>query len=251
MGMIASPQAAFICIGNEILSGKTRDSNLQVLAQWLGKRGVRLVEVRVIADIEAHIISTITELRNQYDYVFTSGGIGPTHDDITSASVARAFNVPLEFNADALEALTNHYKDEQKVTPSRKKMSCIPQGASLIKNPVSGAVGFSISNVHVLAGVPVIFKAMLEDLETVILGGDVWCSHSLEVYCGESTIAEQLGKIQKTYPSIEIGSYPKHNQVKKYYTELVFSGQNESLNAQAIEDTITLLNAKNISFCWQ
>lgn len=246
--MIASPKAAFVCIGNEILSGKTRDSNLQVLAQWLNQRGVRLAEVRVIADIELEIINTVIELSSRYDYVITSGGIGPTHDDITSAAIAKAFQLPLELDQAALEALLNHYDKGREMTESQKKMARLPQGAQRIKNPISGAVGFSVHNVFVLAGVPSIFQAMLGSMQEMIAGGSPWHSQSIEAYCGESRIAEHLSTIQDQYLQIEIGSYPKYDEHKKYYTELVFRSQNQEKNTQAVKDTQAMLKHNAIEF---
>ena len=246
--MIANPKAAFVCIGNEILSGKTRDSNLQVLAQWLDNHGVRLAEARVIADIEPEIISNVTELSNKYDYVFTSGGIGPTHDDVTSSAIAKAFKLPLKLDPIALEELLSHYGERKEITVSREKMALLPQGATAIKNPVSGAVGFSIHNVFVLAGVPSIFQAMLEGVKEMISGGDIWHSLSIKAYCGESAIAESLASIQSTYIQVEIGSYPKYDKQKRHYTEIVFRSQSKQSNAKALEDTKAMLN-QNIIEC--
>ena len=157
---------AFVIIGNEILSGRTQDANTPWLAENLVSMGVVLHQVRIVPDIEDEIVAAVNELRKKVDYVFTTGGIGPTHDDITASSIAKAFGITLELNKDAYDILARHYGGEQHVTAPRKKMAMIPAGASLINNPVSGAPGFQIGNVFVLAGVPRIMQAMFDEVKT-------------------------------------------------------------------------------------
>ena len=165
-------KAALIIIGNEILSGRTQDKNLSYLANWLNEIGIQLSEVRVIRDEEKVIIDTVNHLRSEYDYVFTTGGIGPTHDDITSLSIARAFGVELEINDKALAILKEYYKDGE-LTEARMKMTMIPVGAELVDNPVSKAPGFKMDNVFVMAGIPSIMQGMLEGARRFLKGGDV------------------------------------------------------------------------------
>lgn len=199
---------ALIIIGNEILSGRTQDANTAWIAEKLNALGVVLRQVRVIPDIEDEIIAAILELKGKVDYVFTTGGIGPTHDDITSDAVAKAFNTPLELNAEAYDILVRHYGDEKEVTAPRRKMAMIPKGAGLINNPVSGAPGFQIENVFVMAGVPRIMQAMFDDVKTRLSRGKPVVSNTVACSLAESQIAEQLGDIQKSYPAVDIGSYP-------------------------------------------
>ena len=202
-------KAALIIIGDEILSGRTQDTNLSYIALWLNKRGVQLAETRIIRDEKNEIIIVVNEFRKKYQYVFTTGGIGPTHDDITSSSIAEAFKVDIEVNKEALELLQLHYKNKNiDLNESRMKMACIPKGATLIKNPISKAPGFKIDNVYVLAGVPYIMQGMLEGMYDYLEKGDVVHSKSLDIMVGESFFAEDLTKIQEKYPNISVGSYP-------------------------------------------
>ncbi|MFN7901305.1 MAG: competence/damage-inducible protein A [Holosporales bacterium] len=206
-----NPTAALIIIGNEILSGRTQDTNLAVLATALGQQGIELREVRVIPDDEAVIITTLNTLRAQMDHVFTSGGIGPTHDDITSASIAKAFGVPLRQHPDALRMLHEHYPPEQ-LNAARLKMAEVPVGATLIENPVSKAPGFTLENVHVMAGVPRIFKAMLDFLMPRLPGGSPVLSETVSTTLAEGTIAATLTELQQAFPDVNIGSYPYFRQ---------------------------------------
>jgi len=200
-------RAALIIIGNEILSGRTQDKNLAHLALTLNEAGVKLMEVRVIPDIEATIIETVNELKPRFDYVFTTGGIGPTHDDITTAAIAAAFGLPVVRHPEAERRLLKHYTPEQ-VNAARMKMADIPQGAQLIDNPVSSAPGFIIGNVYVMAGVPSIMQAMLDQVIPGLKGGLPTRSKTLSASITEGTIAADLTEIQKRYPDVEIGSYP-------------------------------------------
>jgi molybdenum cofactor synthesis domain-containing protein len=201
-------EAAVLVIGNEILTGQTRDANLPFLAERLEARGIRLAEARVIRDDENEIVAHLDALRGRYAYVFTSGGIGPTHDDLTAAAVARAFGRKLVRDAEAVRRLTVHYGGPEHLTPPRLKMAEIPEGATLIDNPVSAAPGFRIENVFVLAGVPRILQAMYDQLEPQLLGGAARASRTVRTALFESRIAAPLGAIAASYPSVEIGSYP-------------------------------------------
>ncbi len=201
--------AALVIIGNEILSGRTQDTNTPWIAERLTGRGIVLSEVRVIPDIESEIIHAVRGVREKYDYVFTTGGIGPTHDDITAQSVARAFDVELEQNEEAFRALERHYGIVE-LTPPRAKMALIPQGASLIPNPVTAAPGFIIGNVHVMAGVPRIMQAMLDHVLGTIDAGKPILSNTVSCTLTESAVAEELTALQARYPNVQIGSYPHY-----------------------------------------
>jgi molybdenum cofactor synthesis domain-containing protein len=203
---VKNPTAAFLMIGNELLSGRTQDKNLQVLARALSAHGVRLREVRVIPDIEETIIKTTQELAKNYDHVFTSGGIGPTHDDITSASIAKAFSVALHRDPEAIALLSNYYKGE--LNEARLKMAEVPFGAKLIPNSVSSAPGFNIQNVYVMAGVPSVFAAMIAEIIPNLPRGDEIFSQEVKGFVSESKLAVSLTEIQNRYDDVEIGSYP-------------------------------------------
>ncbi len=201
--------AAMLIIGNEILSGRTKDKNVGFLADELTTMGIQLSEVRIVRDDEAAIVDAAWALSERYTYVFTSGGIGPTHDDITTACIAKAFGVAVERNPEAMRRLTAHYADSGiEFNEARQKMADIPVGAELIDNPVSAAPGFILGNVHVLAGVPRILQGMVAGLKPRLTGGAKVLSRTVGCTIGEGTVAAGLGKIQSTYPEIEIGSYP-------------------------------------------
>jgi molybdenum cofactor synthesis domain-containing protein len=199
--------AALLIIGNEILSGRTQDANLAYIAKGCEAIGVRLREVRVVPDMEAEIVAGLNALRARYTYVFTTGGIGPTHDDITAAAIARAFGLAIERNAQAVAVLEAYYPPGQ-LTEPRLKMSEMPVGASLIDNPVTSAPGFQIGNVFVMAGVPAICKGMFDGLKSRLVGGPLMLSRSISCPLPEGQIAEALAAIQNRYPQVEIGSYP-------------------------------------------
>ncbi len=203
--------AAVLVIGNEILSGRTKDANLNHLATELTAIGIRLSEARVVADVPEAIIQAVNELRSTYDYVFTTGGIGPTHDDITSECVARAFGVPLIKDPRAVKLLTNHY-GEANLTEARLRMAHLPEGATLVENPVSTAPGFQLGNVFVLAGVPSICRAMFDGIKGRLKVGDKMLSATISGYVGEGVIAKGLGALQDRYLMLEIGSYPFFRQ---------------------------------------
>jgi molybdenum cofactor synthesis domain-containing protein len=198
--------AAVIIIGNEILSGRTRDANLPFLGKRLAELGINLLEVSIIPDDEQTIINTVNQYRQKFTYVFTTGGIGPTHDDISSVAVAKAFNKPLEKNSEAAGYLESYYEPGT-INDARLKMAYIPVGAILIKNPVSAAPGFQMENVFVLPGVPEILRAMFDGITDRLVGGPpVWTRISTNLR--ESILAQGLGTIQNQYPEVAIGSYP-------------------------------------------
>jgi len=204
-----NPTAAMLVIGDEILSGRTRDANMHFLAQELTKVGIDLREVRIVSDDRQAIVSALNALREAYDTVITSGGIGPTHDDITADCVAAAFGVHIDVRDDARALLQDYYESTGKdFNEARKRMARIPDGATLIENPVSIAPGFSIDNVHVMAGVPSVFQAMVASVIPTLTGGAPMLSQSLRVQRGEGDIAGPLGVIADAYPGVSIGSYP-------------------------------------------
>ena len=203
--------AGVLLIGDELLSGRTQDSNLVQIANFLGAIGIQLAEARVIGDLEAEIIQAVRDLAKRYDVVLTTGGIGPTHDDITAAAIAKAFNRACHRNPDAVKAIAARFALNRPGEPpgeARLRMADMPEGAELIDNPVSGAPGFRIENVFVLAGVPLICAAMLDSLINRIEGGERWLSHTLKAKLAEGDMAEALGNIQKARPNVKIGSYP-------------------------------------------
>ena len=204
-----NPSAAMLVIGDEILSGRTRDANMHYLAGELTRAGIDLREVRVISDDPDAIVAGVQALSAAYDVVFTSGGIGPTHDDITAENVARAFDRPISVRDDARAVLVAHYAArEQELNEARLRMARIPDGATLIDNPISAAPGFTIENVHVMAGVPSIFQAMLASVLPTITGGAPVLSQTLEVRRGEGDIAGPLTDLAARYPDLSFGSYP-------------------------------------------
>ena len=199
--------AAILIIGNEILSGRTQDTNTSTLATWLNLIGVKVEEVRVIPDSEKTIVSTLNSLRVSYDYVFTTGGIGPTHDDITAESVSKAFGLKYEIHKEAFKILETYYKPGE-FNEGRQKMVWMPENANLILNPTSGAPGFSVENVFCLPGVPSILKSMLGGLTNSIVGGEPILSLTVSLRTVESEIAVSLTKVQLKNKDVEIGSYP-------------------------------------------
>jgi len=199
--------AAVLVIGNEILSGRTRDANLPFLAAELNRLGIRLQEGRILPDEMDMIVEALSACRRRYDYVFTTGGIGPTHDDVTAAAVARAFGVPLVRHPEAERRLRAWYPPE-KINEARLKMADVPQGAELIDNPVSVAPGFRIENVFVLAGIPEVARAMFETLRPQLAGGPPVVSATLRVFAPEGDVAAPLAEVQARHPEVEIGSYP-------------------------------------------
>jgi molybdenum cofactor synthesis domain-containing protein len=196
-----------LIIGNEILSGRTQDENLGFLARGLNEAGIRLREARVIPDVAEIIIGTVNEVRHRFDYVFTTGGIGPTHDDITAQCIADAFAVPLVVHPDAKRLLASHYPPGR-LNEARLRMAMVPDGAVLLPNPISRAPGFQIGNVFVLPGVPSIMQGIFEQLKYRLAGGDKVLSRSISCHLGEGTLATDLAALQDRYRDVEIGSYP-------------------------------------------
>tara|TARA_Y100000741_G_scaffold89511_1_gene66161 strand:+ start:1309 stop:2058 length:750 start_codon:yes stop_codon:yes gene_type:complete len=207
MNKIKKVNASILIIGNEILSGRTQDTNTNTLAKWLNLNGVKVEEVRVIPDSEKLIIETLNFLRKQYDYVFTTGGIGPTHDDITAESVSKAFKLKYKIHKEAFKILENYYKPGE-FNEGRQKMVWMPENANLILNPTSGAPGFNVENVFCLPGVPSILKSMLGGIKNSIVGGKPILSHTINLKTVESEIAKSLSEVQENNQEVEIGSYP-------------------------------------------
>ncbi|MGE5506075.1 MAG: competence/damage-inducible protein A, partial [Actinomycetota bacterium] len=200
------PTAAILVIGNEVLSGRTRDSHVQMLGGRLAAMGIRLAEARVVEDDADAIVAAVTDLRRRFDTVFTTGGIGPTHDDITAAAIARAFGVALVRNPEAVRRLEHHYGAEG-LTDARLKMADIPEGATLIDNPVSQAPGFTIGNVHVLAGIPRIAEAMFESLRPSLTGGPPVIARTRTMWVGERMLAAARAEVPAVHPAVQLGSY--------------------------------------------
>ena len=202
--------AAMVVIGDEILSGRTKDKNIGFVADYLTNLGIELKEVRIVSDDNDAIVEAINTVRERYTYIFTSGGIGPTHDDITADAVSDAFGLPCEHDEDALALLAEHYaKSDLEFTEARKRMARMPRGATHIDNPVSKAPGFKIGNVHVMAGVPKVMQAMMDSIAPTLEGGTKILSDYVECPFGEGTIGGPLTEIQNAHPDTMIGSYPR------------------------------------------
>lgn len=220
-----NPTAAMLVIGDEILSGRTRDSNMHHLANELTKHGIDLKEARMVSDEADAITSAVKALAASYDHVFTSGGIGPTHDDITAECIAAAFDTPISVRDDARAILQAHYdRSGQELNEARLRMARIPDGAALIDNPISAAPGFTLENVHVMAGVPTIFQTMVASILPTLTGGAPLLSQSLRVERGEGDIAAPLTALAEAYPDLSFGSYP-FSQNGIYGTNIVIRGQ--------------------------
>lgn len=232
--------AAVLVIGNEILSGRTHDTNTHTIAARLGEKGIVLREARVIPDDHDVIISTVRFLSGAFTHVFSTGGIGPTHDDITAECMAQAFDAPLHTHPDAFRILEAHYGADQ-FTQARQKMALIPKGAALIPNPVSAAPGFIIRNVYVMAGIPKIMVAMLDHVMTGIAGGPPVLSRTVTTSVGESYLAQGLGHIQADFPDLSIGSYP-HMRDGKVGVALVARGT-DATRLDAAEESLNQLVA--------
>ena len=237
MSLTANPTAAILIIGDEILSGRTIDTNVNTIAKFLAVHGVDLMEVRMIHDIEAQIITSLNAVRDVYDYVFTTGGIGPTHDDITADCIAKAFGVDISEHPGALKALVDRaLKMGWTLNENSRRMARIPHGAELIANPVSAAPGFHIGNVFVMAGVPKIMEAMLEDVAPRLRKGQQVLSRTIKLsFVGESYAADVLREIDARYPDLSLGSYPFGlSSDGAYGTNLVVRGQEASTVEAAI-----------------
>ena len=236
--------AAILIIGNEILSGRTQDTNTSTLANWLNSIGVKVGEVRIIPDIEKKIIDTLNLLRINYDYVFTTGGIGPTHDDITAESVSKAFKLKYEIHKEAYKILEAYYKLGE-FNEGRQKMVWMPENANLILNPTSGAPGFNVQNVFCLPGVPSILKSMLGGLTNIIVGGEPILSLTISLRTVESEIANSLTKVQNNNKDVEIGSYPFF-QAGKLGVSIVIRSEDQSKINNCNSQILKFVNEKNI-----
>ncbi len=237
-------RAALVIIGNEILSGRTQDANLQHLAKELNGVGVILSEARVIPDDEDMIVGTVNEMRAAYDYVFTTGGIGPTHDDITSECVAKAFGLPLIRNAEAQALMEAHYaRTGRELNESRLRMANTPEGAALVKNPISTAPGFRVENVYVLAGVPMVMQAMLEGLKPELVGGETMLSSAVASYIGEGNMAAGLAALQDKYSALDIGSYPFYKAGNRFGTTIVLRHTDGDLLDEAVQEVAALMTS--------
>ncbi len=237
-----NPTACVVVIGNEILSGRTKDKNLSWLAEQLTMLGIRLIEARVIPDLAPVIITTVRECAEKFTYVFTTGGIGPTHDDITTASIAAMLGVPLVVHEDARQRLIRHYGGEEHVNAARLRMATIPEGAKLILNPVSGAPGFHIRNVYVMAGVPSIMQAMFDSMKHTLTGGDPILSRTLSACVTEGLIADALAAIQNAHAHTDIGSYP-FSRDGRLGTSIVIRSTDRCAMDRATDAVHTLLGA--------
>ena len=231
---ISQPTAAVLLIGDEILSGRTKDKNLGFLADYLTALGIDLKEARVVSDVEDDIVAAVNALRHRYTYVFTTGGIGPTHDDITADAMAKAFGVAIDHDPLAVEILLAYFKEiGREPNEARLRMARIPKGATLIANPVSIAPGFQIGNVFVMAGVPRIMNAMMDDAATRLARGVMMQSRSVEFQGGEGDVAKPLSDIQKAFPGVVIGSYP-FQSADGFATNLVLRSRDVPLLEQAL-----------------
>ena len=226
-----NPSAAFLVIGDEVLSGRTQDMNVAFIAKSLDEKGVELAEVRIVPDVIPTIASALNELRHKFDLVFTSGGIGPTHDDMTADAVAEAFSTKLVVNSEAKALIEARAKAQSlELNEARLRMARIPLGAKLINNSVSGAPGFNIGNVYVMAGVPKIFRAMVSEVIPRLPSGKPQLSRTITINRPEGEIAHELGRIAKEWPSVSIGSYPffkSNTHGTAYGSNVVVRGQDE------------------------
>ncbi|MDP2260966.1 MAG: competence/damage-inducible protein A [Caulobacter sp.] len=237
--------AAVLIIGDEILSGRTQDTNLNAIARYLGVHGIDVAEARVVGDVEDEIVATVNHLRARYDYLITTGGIGPTHDDITADCVAKAFGVPLYEHPEIIAMMTARWQGE--LNEARRRMARVPEGGSLVKNPVQGPPGFQIGNVFVLAGVPSIMRGMLEDVGPRLKGGAVTISRTVRVDgSGEGVIAEPLAAVAKAHPTLSLGSYPFFSN-EGYGSNLVVRGRDADELAATLVELEAALRAAGIA----
>ncbi len=233
--------AAVLVIGNEILSGRTKDANLPWLAERLNALGIRVREARVVPDVEEEIVAAVNALRVRYDYIFTTGGIGPTHDDITAECIAKAFGVPLVRNPEAVRRMEAHYPPGH-LNEARLRMANAPEGATLIDNPVSIAPGFQIGNVFVMAGIPAIMQAMFSGLAHRLVGGEPVSTRTVLCALPEGILAKDFGELQVRYPDIEMGSYPAFRGGKPSVS-LVLRGTDDATLDRATEELARIVRS--------
>ena len=246
--MAGDRTAAFLIIGNEILSGRTADVNLNRLAKRLSESGVSLREARVVRDETGCIVDAVRALSKAYGYVFTSGGIGPTHDDITTAAIAQAFGAKVTVDPEARAMLEAYYAPRSmELTPARLKMATIPEGAELIRNRISGAPAYRLDNIYVLAGVPSIFAAMLDEAIAQIGETEGYCSRTVRVFAGESTIASLLESVQDSHPGLDVGSYPKMSAAG-FSCDLVVTGLDAEEVSAALEELLAALSGQDAEY---
>ncbi|ATQ42083.1 competence/damage-inducible protein A [Caulobacter mirabilis] len=237
--------AAVLIIGDEILSGRTQDTNLNAIARYLGTHGVEVAEARVVGDDEDEIVAAVNHLRDRYDYLVTTGGIGPTHDDITADCVAKAFGVALHEHPEIIAMMEARWGYE--LNAARRRMARVPEGGTLVKNPVQGPPGFQIGNVFVLAGVPSIMRGMLEDVGHRLKGGAVVISRTLRVDgSGEGVIAAPLEGVAKAHPDLSLGSYPFFSN-EGYGSNLVVRGRDADEVARALDELETALAGAGVA----
>lgn len=236
--------AAILVIGDEILSGRTQDTNTGYIARWLAQLGIQVREARVVPDIEAEIVAAVRHLSGRYDYVFSTGGIGPTHDDITADCMAKAFDTGIDYHPMVFAAMAARYAAMNNVVfnEARQRMARIPFGAALIGNSLSGAPGFQIGNVFVMAGIPAVMQAMLEDVRGRLAVGQALSSVTVSAFLGEGTIAAALSALQKQYPDIPLGSYP-FSKEGKFGTALVARGSDAGKLAEVKEALAAMIRA--------
>ena len=236
--------AAILIIGNEILSGRTKDLNTSTISSWLNGIGIRVLEVRVVPDVKEKIISSLNELKKNFSYVFTSGGIGPTHDDITAESVSKCFDLKYEIHQNAYKILEKYYGKEN-FNEGRQKMVWMPSNANLILNPASGAPGFNIENVFCLPGVPSILQSMLPDLKNKLVGGNPIISKTISLKTIESEIAKSLKDVQNNNKDVDIGSYPFFRK-GKIGVSIVMRSESQSKIDICNSQILNLINEKKI-----
>jgi molybdenum cofactor synthesis domain-containing protein len=241
--MTSAPTAAVLLIGDEILSGRTKDKNLGFIADYLTALGIDLKEARVVPDIEEEIVSAVNALRSRYTYVFTTGGIGPTHDDITADAIAKAFGVPIGHDPQAVEILLSWFKQiGREPNEARMRMARIPTGAVLIENSVSKAPGFQLGNVFVMAGIPKVMQVMMEEAGKRLSGGIPMKSVAITIEAGEGDVAKPLKDIQERYPTVVIGSYPFEGS-RGFAATLVLRSRVETALENAISEVKAMAEA--------
>lgn len=242
---IESPEAtpvtaAVLIIGNEILSGRTQDTNLAYLARKLNEYGIQIRQARVVPDVQHDIVEAVNALRQRHDYVFTTGGIGPTHDDITADCIAKAFGVGISEHPEAVARMTRHYGDAALFTPARRRMARVPHGGVLVDNPVSVAPGFQMENVFTFAGIPKVAEAMFQSMKHRLVGGIPVVSRTVRTNLPEGIIAEPLGALQKRYEDLDIGSYPAFRGGKPSVSLVLRGTDDARLAAAAVELMATI-----------